>query len=354
MEHQFTPHLIAFEVTSKCNLNCKHCRANADMSRRENELSTQEIFKILDNIKNNFSPIMILTGGEPMLRQDIYDIAKYGTNFGLRMTMASCGTLINDETMQAIKASGIQRLSLSLDGAIPEVHDEFRQKQGSFLQVIEATKLANKYGVDFQINTTVHKKNLNELPNILELAIQLGAKALHPFILVPIGRAKNINKNKITPDDYERILNWFADMQDKSPIFFKPTCAPSYYRILKQRGVAGQKPANAPAPMKHGMQSLTKGCMGGQSFAFISSTGKVQICGFLDVPAGDLREEEHDFLKIWNDSPFLKEIRDIDSYHGKCGICEYKRTCSGCRARAYAFDNDYLGTEPYCLYSPEK
>jgi AdoMet-dependent heme synthase len=346
----FSPFLIAFEMTRKCYLNCKHCRANADTHEKENELSTGEIFKILDNIKSSFSPIIILTGGEPMLRADIYEIAKYGTSIGLRMTMAPCGLLLNDKTMKKIKDSGIQRISLSLDGAAPETHDEFRQKKGSFDVIIEATSLAKKYNVDFQINTTIHKNNMNELPEILNMAVKLGAKSLHPFILVPTGRAKNLALDEITAEEYESILAWFAEIKDKTPIFCKPTCAPHYYRIVKQK----EKELNSiPSEKKTGMHAFTKGCMGGQSFSFISSTGKVQICGFLDVAAGNLRSQNYDFVEIWNNSPLFKEMRDIDNYHGKCGICEFKNVCSGCRARAYAFYNDYLAEEPFCTYIPE-
>ncbi len=344
-----SPHLIAFEMTRNCYLNCKHCRAAAGRINTDDELSTGEIFKILDNIGQHYSPIIILTGGEPMTRPDIYEIARHGAGLGLRMTMAPCGMLIDEQTIKSVRESGIRRISLSLDGATAETHDGFRQTRGSFDSIINAAKLAAANDVEFQINTTVHKNNIDEIPAILELAVKLGAKSLHPFILVPVGRAKKMDLNEITPEEYESLLEWFARMRDSAPIFFKPTCAPHYHRIIAQTGKH-----NGP---KHetsgsGMHSMTKGCMGGSTFGFISSTGGVQICGFLDIRAGSLRSSDYDFHHIWNTSEFLKEIRNTDNYHGKCGYCGYKKICGGCRARAYAYHDDYLAEEPLCLYAP--
>lgn len=345
-ENNYKPHLIAWELTRKCLLNCKHCRAGAAVSNTDDELKTEEVFKVMDSIAESFSPIIILTGGEPMMRSDVYEIAKYGTYKGLRMTMAPCGMLINDKTVLQIKDSGIKRISLSLDGANAETHDDFRQGKGSFDKVIEAAKIVNVNDLEFQINTTVHEKNKNELPKILEIAEKLGAKSFHPFILVPAGRAKNLSVFEIKPDEYESILEWIAGLKNKTDLNVKPTCAPHYHRIIRQT-------KNFTPAENNGMNAMTKGCMGGQSFAFISNTGKVQICGFLNIEAGDIRKEGYSFTSIWNKSELFKEMRDIDNYHGKCGVCGFKKVCGGCRARAYAFYKDYLGEEPYCNYSPD-
>ncbi len=356
----YTPRLIAWEVTRTCNLNCRHCRAVAKNQQYESEFSTDEMKRVLDSIAAFCKPIIILTGGEPMMRDDIYEIASYGTSLGLRMVMAPCGYFINPETIARLKESGISRISLSIDGSSAESHDAFRQVPGAFDKVIAAARMCTEHGLEFQVNTTVHKGNLDELPAILDLAIKLGAKAFHPFLLVPTGRAKNMAGQEISPEEYERVLEWVYDMQEKTPILFKPTCAPHYHRIVRQKGgpakpshPGGGHPGGAPKGHPGGLHGLSKGCMGGQSFAFISHVGKVQICGFLEEEAGDLREADYDFQKVWDESELFREIRDIDAYGGKCGYCEYRKVCGGCRARAFAMSGDYMAEEPFCIYTPK-
>ncbi|MEW6455147.1 MAG: radical SAM protein [Acidobacteriota bacterium] len=350
MEQKFIPKLIAFEVTRTCNLKCKHCRAGASADFFQDELTTEECFKILENISSFAKPIIILTGGEPMMRNDIFEIASYGTQSGLKMVMAPCGILVSESSIEKMKQSGIKRISLSIDGADEETHDGLRQVKGAFRDVIKAAEIARKEGIEFQINTTVSKLNYQELPQILNLAVKLGAISFHPFLLVPTGRGKNMAHLELSPQEYERILNWVYEKREENPINFKPTCAPHYYRILRERERAKGRPVNVQT---HGLDAMTKGCMGGQSFAFISHTGKVQICGFLDVEAGDLRKENLDFKKIWDESSLFQEIRYIDGYNGRCGYCEYRKICSGCRARAYAISGNYLDEEPFCIYQPK-
>ncbi len=382
--NQFLPRLIAWEVTRSCMLNCLHCRAAARYGRDPNELSTDECFRFLDDVKSFSDPIIILTGGEPMLREDIFDLAEYGTKkLSLRMVMAPCGMLITEESARRLKDAGIKRISLSLDGAIAETHDTFRGVRGSYANVLQAMGYARKVGLEFQVNTTVTKHNLKELPEILQLAREKGAVAFHPFLLVPTGRGKDLAEWEISPEDYEKTLTWIyekdkelqlsrlrsiASATERGKTFqFKPTCAPHYYRIYHQqearlrpdirRDLGGQVKktnslihqfTNSLSPSLH---SLTKGCMGGQYFAFISHTGKVQICGFLELECGDIRKEP--FSQIWQTSKIFKEMRDWDNYHGRCGTCEFRKVCGGCRARAYALTGDYLAEEPYCIYQPK-
>jgi heme b synthase len=346
---KWTPRLIAWEVTRSCNLNCIHCRAAARFGPYPNELTTEECFKFLDDVASFSKPIIILTGGEPMLRDDIWDIAKHGTELGLRMVMAPCGFLVTEETARKMIDSGIQRVSFSIDGATAESHDNFRRVPGAFASVMKAIENANKIGLDFQVNTTITKHNLHELPQILDLAIRLGAKAHHPFLLVPTGRGAELKDQEISPEDYEKTLTWFYEMRDKVPIQFKPTCAPHYYRIFRQKE---RKKGVSVTPETHGLDAMSKGCMGGQTFAFVSNTGKVQICGFLDVECGDIRKEP--FSTIWDTSKVFQEMRAWDDYKGRCGCCEYRAVCGGCRARAYAFTEDYLEEEPFCTYQPSE
>ncbi len=345
----FLPRLIAWEVTRSCNLNCVHCRAAARYGPYPNELTTEECLAFLDDVASFSDPIIILTGGEPMMREDIFEIAAHGTRLGLRMVMAPCGILMDEENTKRMKEVGIKRLSFSIDGATAETHDTFRGVPGAFDAVLKAIDLAKKVGLEFQVNTTITKHNLHELPQILDLVVKLGAVAHHPFLLVPTGRAANLKDQEISPEDYERTLTWFYEMREKVPIQFKPTCAPHYYRIFRQKE---REKGRTVSPKTHGLDAMTKGCMGGQTFAFVSHTGKVQICGFLDVECGDIRKEP--FSRIWHTSKVFQEMRAWDDYKGRCGYCEFKRVCGGCRARAYAFTGDYMEEEPFCTYQPSE
>lgn len=347
--------LVAWEITRSCMLSCRHCRAAAHNGPYEGELSTEECMRFIDALAEMGSCIVILTGGEPMLRKDIYRIAKYGNDRGLRMVMAPCGLLLDRETCVRLLEAGIARISLSIDGATAQSHDAFRGVPGAFDGVMRGIDAAREAGLPFQINTTVTRSNLAELPDIFQLAIDKGAVSFHPFLLVPTGRGEELRHEVISAADYERTLRWIHSLQQDTPIMIKPTCAPHYYRIAAQEGTAVGKQHPHGHPVKHSeLNTTTKGCLGGQGFVFVSHTGKVQICGFLPLEAGDLRKSDFDFSSIWRESELFREVRDIDAYHGKCGWCEYRKVCGGCRARAYAVDGDYLGEEPYCLYNPKR
>jgi heme b synthase len=327
-----------------------HCRAAAEKGPYEGELSTDEIKKVLDDIASFCKPIIILTGGEPMMRDDILQIARYGDSLGLRMVMAPCGMLLTEEKAKALKEAGIQRISISIDGPDAKSHDEFRGVPGAFDGAMAAIENAKKAGLEFQINTTVSKLNLDRLPEILDLSVKVGAVAFHPFLLVPTGRGKEMAHLEISPEEYEKTLNWVYEQRDKVPLLFKPTCAPHYYRIFRQR----EKEAGRKVSFEsHGLDAMSKGCMGGLSFAFISHIGKVQMCGFADKEAGDIRKADYSFKEIWENSEFFGELRDFANYEGRCGYCEYRRWCGGCRARAFATSGSYLAEEPYCVYEPK-
>lgn len=343
------PRLVAWETTRRCPMKCKHCRGAARDQEYKDELTNAEAKLMIDSIASFSKPILILTGGEPMSREDVYELARYATDKGLRVVMSPCGPMINPETAKMIKDSGVQRISISLDGATAATHDDFRGVPGAFDAALEGLRHAKDAGIEFQINTTITKHNINELPAILDLSVSLGAAAFNPFLLVPTGRGKAIADLEISPAEYERTLNWVYERSLKTEIQFKPTCAPHYYRIFRQREA---KEGREVTPQSHGLFAMTKGCMGGDGFVFVSYSGMLQPCGFLEVNCGELRKENFDFKKIYETSPVFLELRDPKKYHGKCGVCEYTRFCGGCRARAYAADGDYLGEEPYCVYVP--
>ena len=245
---------------------------------------------------------------------------------------------------------------------------EIVRNEGAFDAAIRGIETARSHGLDFQINSTLTTLNIGQLEALHDLAVDAGAVGFHPFLLVPMGRGKGLADYALAAEDYERALNRIADIAETSPIEIKPTCSPHYMRVTLQRaeerkrlegsGVASDGSGeNAPPPETPPSGSgrrhvMTKGCLGGQGFVFVSHVGKVQICGFLEVEAGDLREVDFDLGYIWETSPFLAEIRDVDGYHGKCGVCGFRNVCGGCRARAYALLGDYLAEEPHCVYDP--
>lgn len=339
--------LVAWETTRNCNLACIHCRASATRGPYSDELDRAEAFRLLDQIAAVGRPIIILTGGEPLLRADIFDIARYGTARGLRMVMAVNGTLVTPVVVEKMAAAGIQRVSVSLDGADPASHDSFRKVDGAFEETLKGIQLLKEGGLEFQINTTITRTNLDQIPKIHELAANLGAVAHHIFLLVPTGRGKYIVDQEINAAEYEKTLNWFYDQRDKTPMQLKATCAPHYYRILRQRARADGKPVTFQT---HGLDAVTRGCLGGIGFCFISHRGIVQPCGYLDLNCGDVRQTS--FVDIWHHSRLFSSLRNYNNLKGKCGICEFKQVCGGCRARAYEATGDYLAEEPLCNYQP--
>jgi heme b synthase len=341
--------LVAWETTRNCNLACVHCRASANMGPHQGELGTAEALRLLDQIAEVGRPIIILTGGEPLLRSDIFQIARYGTDRGMRMVMALNGTLITAKVARQLVEAGIQRISVSLDGASSETHDRFRQVKGAFEATLKGIDLLKKAGMDFQINTTITKTNLDQIPKIQQLAVDLGAVAHHIFLLVPTGRGKYIVDQAIDSAEYESTLNWFYEQREKTPLQLKATCAPHYYRILRQRA---KQDGLSVSFQTHGLDAVTRGCLGGVGFCFISHQGIVQPCGYLDLNSGDVRQAS--FAEIWHHSDIFVQLRNFDHLKGKCGLCEYKRVCGGCRARAYEATGDFMSEEPLCSYQPRK
>ena len=339
--------MVAWELTRSCNLACVHCRASAEQGPYPGELSKEEVLRVMDGIAVIGKPVIIMTGGEPLLRADIFDLARYGTDKGFRMVMATNGTLLTDGIVKEMKASGIQRVSISLDGPNAETHDAFRMATGSFAGSLRGIERLKKGGIEFQINTTITQINLHLVSDILRLAVDLGAVAHHIFLLVPTGRGKELQDQEISALDYEKTLGWFYEQKDQVPLQLKATCAPHYYRILRQRA---KKEGKTVTSKEYGLDAMTRGCLGGVSFCFISHVGQVQPCGYLELNSGNVRERS--FQEIWANSEVFQSLRNTDGYQGKCGRCEFRKVCGGCRARAYETSGDYMAEEPYCIYEP--
>jgi AdoMet-dependent heme synthase len=339
--------LLAWETTRRCNLACLHCRAAAGSGPYPGELTTDEGVKLLDDLATMGQVVVILTGGEPLLREDIFDLAAHGTGLGHRMVMAVNGTLVTLAIATRLKEAGIQRVSISIDGATAASHDRLRAVNGAYAGALAGIAACKEAGLPFQINTTVTRANRTELPAIHALALELEAAAHHVFVLVPTGRGELIREELVSPEEYEATLRWLLDRQRDGKLFIKPTCAPQYYRLWRQDAYdRGEK----ISPASHGMEAMTKGCLGGQGFAFVSYKGEVQPCGYLELAAGNVREMA--FPEIWATSGLFQQLRGVDEYHGKCRTCQYRKVCGGCRARAYAMTGDVLGDDPICPYEP--
>ncbi len=350
MKMDHVPRLVFWELTKKCNLNCIHCRAESENSQYEGELSLDEFKTIIDDIADHYSPIMVLTGGEPLYREDIFQIASHAAGKGLKTALASNGTLIDRDIADKISKALIQRVSISLDGSTAESHDGFRGIPGSYYKALRGIEFLKRAGVEFQINTTISRRNVHEIEDIMNLAENIGARALHIFMLVPVGCGVEIAESEmITKEKYEEVLNWFYDRSRETSLELKATCAPHFYRIIRQRARSEGRKITFETD---GMAAMTRGCLAGTGVCFISHRGDVQPCGYLPVKVGNAKERP--FHEIWENSEIFASLRDLGNLSGKCGICEYKTFCAGCRARAYYETGDYLADEPYCAYTPAR
>jgi radical SAM protein with 4Fe4S-binding SPASM domain len=355
------------------------------------DLATGKALNIISQIADFANPILVLSGGEPLYRHDIFQLAEYATSRGLRTALATNGTLVTKDVAEKIKNAGIKRVSISLDGADATTHDTFRGIPGAFDAAIYGMRNLQQLGVSVQINTTIARHNAHQLPDVLALARHLGADALHTFLLVPVGCGVDIAAEQmVPPDEYERMLNWFYDQSLEGGIELKATCAPHYFRVMRQRRAADRmaerthaapaasdpneigptdmtmpgstgislKPGGGPPAGHSGhpgghpgdMNAMTKGCLAGTGVCFISHEGEVFPCGYLPALAGDLRKLS--FAEIWNESVVFNQLRDDDNLKGKCGCCEFRHVCMGCRARAFAATGDFLAEEPFCVYEP--
>jgi radical SAM protein with 4Fe4S-binding SPASM domain len=387
--------LVFWEVTKGCNLRCIHCRASATELSSPKDLPTHTALGIIDQIAEAANPILVLSGGEPLYRSDIFQLARYATDKGLRVALATNGTLVTKEVARMIVDSGVKRVSISLDGADAATHDSFRGIPGAFEAAAQGLRNLKALGMSVQINMTIARHNAKQLPQVLELAKSLGADALHTFLLVPVGCGVDIAADQmVPPDEYEKMLNWFYDESLKGGIELKATCAPHYFRVVRQRRAAERRSAEAAArvaathvpdasaigptdmlmpggtgvslrPQGHpignhtghpgghpsDMNAMTKGCLAGTGVCFVSHEGEVFPCGYLPVIAGDLRKQK--FIDIWENAAVFNALRDTGNLKGKCGCCEFRNVCMGCRARAFAATGDYLDEEPFCVYEPK-
>jgi len=348
----FEPKWIAWEITRRCNLKCVHCRSSSELEAKEHpDSSFDEAKRIIEDIASYASPVIVLSGGEPLLREDVFDIAKYGDSKGLRMGLATNGTLVTEDICEKIKDAGIKMVSLSLDGAKAETHDDFRNQKGAFDGTMNAIRLFNEYKIPFLINSSFTVRNREEIPEIYKLVKGLGATAWYMFMIVPTGRGEDIMDELIPEDVYDEILEWHYETEQKEDeLLMRPTCAPHYYRIVRQKALKeGEKYKHRSLKFSTGG---SKGCLAGQLICLIDVDGEVQPCSYFAKSAGNIKNTA--FKTIWEESELFLNLRDFKSYKGSCGLWEYNNVCGGCRARAYAMTGDYLAQEPFCSYIPKK
>ncbi|MBI4667263.1 MAG: radical SAM protein [Nitrospinae bacterium] len=342
--------LVFWETTAGCNLECVHCR-RLDVAHQmmKDDLDTEQSKQLIDAIAATSPCILVLSGGEPLFRPDIYELAEYADSKGLTVALATNGTMVTPEVARKIVDAKIQRVSISLDGASAETHDKFRQLPGSYERAIKGMKYLQELGMSTQINCTIAKHNAHEVQKIYQNAIDLGAEALHIFMLVPVGCGVQIEKDQsLDPEAYERILSWFYEVSKEGKIQTKATCAPHYFRIMRQKAAAE---GITVTPKTHGMAAMTKGCLAGQSICFVSHKGQVFPCGYFPLEAGNVLSTP--FKDIWDNAEVFRTLRDVEKLEGKCGMCDYKAVCEGCRARAFFYTGgDYMAEEPFCIYEP--
>jgi len=339
------PRLVAWELTQACNLKCRHCRAGKRVEGAQGVqvvqgsaggLTFEEAKGVVDDIASFARPILILTGGEPLLSPYLFELIAYAREKGLKPVVGTNATLLDAATARRLAAAGVTRISVSIDFPTAEAHDAFRGVSGAFDAALAGIRAARAAGVEVQINTTVTRLNRHLLEDIHALAVSMDVQALHPFLLVPTGRGADLAAEELSAEEYEETLRWVAERQKTSPLEFKPTDAPQYQRIVRQAGGCGLR---------------GKGCLAGTGFAFIGHAGDVKPCGYFDLALGNVRRTP--FSRIWAESPVLDDLRHPERLKGKCGICAFKSVCGGCRARAYAKTGDYLAEEPFCAHVPE-
>lgn len=349
------PFTIAWEVTRACAFACKHCRADAQHQPDPRELSTQESFELIDRLAEFGSPILVFTGGDPMMRRDLFELIAYANQKGLRCSLTPTATALPTVSrLQKVKEAGIRRIALSMDGPNPVVHDEFRQVAGSWERTMRILQNAKEVGLSVQVNTTVTTFNVALLPEMVPFIEQVGAVQWSVFFLVPTGRAQA--KWLISPQEHERVFHWLYDLSKDAPFDIKATAAPMYRRVAierrKDEAEEGEQVTFQGAGFQYadGLHRPRKGVNDGNGFLFISHLGEIMPSGFLPVTAGNVRTD--DIVQVYREHEIFKDLRDPSKLKGKCGVCEYRDLCGGQRGRAYGVTGDYLETDPSCLYEP--
>lgn len=357
--------MLFWETTVRCNLACAHCRrlesneaGVADLSTAEGEALIDQLAELgrrqtqmSTSMQNAASampmPVLVFSGGEPLCRRDLFSLMDRARQHGIILALATNGTTVNRDKAQQIRDSGVARVSVSLDGATAEVHDRMRQISGAFDKALEGIRHLHDADVPFQINVTLTKQNAYQLEDVYDLARSLGAVAVHIFMLVPVGCGQVLAEtDMLSPQQYEQIMQDICALESRGEIQIKVTCGPHYERVKRELQIRPVS-ANPQFAIRH---PQSRGCLAGLGVLFVSHRGDVYPCGYLPVNCGNILEKR--LIDIWDDSEDLARMRDVAALEGKCGVCEYKQVCGGCRARAFGMTGNYMGEEPFCAYDP--
>lgn len=319
--------IVSWNTTNKCNMHCSHCYRDAGKENKE-ELTTEEGKKLLDGIAAAGFRMMIFSGGEPLMRKDIFELIEYASKLGLIPVLGSNGVLITLEMAKKLKEAGAKSVGISLDSLNGEKHNNFRGYENAWKETVQGMKNCKEAGLKFQIHTTVMKWNKEEILDITDFAVKIGASAHHIFFLVPTGRGSEIEAEALNPKEYEELLYNIMRKQQEVSIELKPTCAPQFVRVAESLGVKTR---------------FKRGCLAGISYCIVSPKGDVQPCAYLMEIVGNVKKTPFNY--IWNNSEIFKNLRTLN-YKGNCGLCEHKESCGGCRARAAYYNNgDYMESE---------
>jgi AdoMet-dependent heme synthase len=368
------PFMVIWETTQACDLACKHCRAEASPKLDPLALTTEQAKELIDQIEKfgKPRPIVIFTGGDPFKRHDLFDLIQYGSHIGLPVCVSPSGTpLLNAENLKRVKYSGAKAISLSIDGSDCDKHDNFRGVVGSFEWTTNGWREARKIGLKVQINTTVTRYNLLDLPEIFRLVSQIGAMTWSLFFLVPTGRGKK--EDEISPAEYEAVMNFLYDVSHF--ISAKPTEGHHYKRVVLQRTILEKKGLcwrqyMPQHPIYHQLSTMLSNVIreegltqttgelhrtpmhinAANGFVFISQRGEVFPSGFLPLSAGNIRDTS--LTEIYCNSKLFQDLRNPDQFGGRCGVCEFKTVCGGSRSRAFAMTGDPFAEEAFCNYQP--
>lgn len=354
MQLQYELRLLFWETTAGCNLECIHCRrleVSKLLSKRD--LNTEQSLNFIDSLAQIGNPVLVLSGGEPLYRPDIFELARHAHEKGLPVALSTNGTLVDKEVAKKIVESGVSRVSISIDGADKITHDDFRKQAGSLELAMQGFQNLKELGMGMQINCTVTRHNRHQLEDLYALALSLGADALHFFMLVPVGCGVQIaESNQLSASEYEDVLRWIYVKSRERKLFMRATCAPHYFRIMRQEAKKEGEHIKNTTITHRGMESLTRGCLAGTSICFVSHEGNVFPCGYLPVSCGNVLQKP--FKEIWENADAFQKMRNTDNLEGKCGFCEFKNVCLGCRARAYYASGNFMAEEPFCIYEPER
>lgn len=360
-DYNQSPFIVIWEVTRACALKCLHCRAEAQYTADPRQLSLTEGKRLIDGIADLDHPLLVFTGGDPLMRHDLFELIQYATEEKkLSVSMTPSATpRVTEAAIRKAKEAGLSRWAFSLDGSTAQIHDHFRGTKGSYEMTMRGIEYLKELQLPIQINTTVSKYNIGDLGNIAEMAKDMNVVLWSVFFLVPTGRG--MVKDMISPAEHEQVMKWMAELQGRVPYGVKATEAPHYRRVFLQQKKAaaavggsreiGQAAAGKPLKRADLLGRAPKGVNDGDGFVFISHTGEVYPSGFLPVVCGNVREQS--LAEIYQKSPVMQQLRDKSLLKGKCGVCEFKELCGGSRSRAYALTGDYLDSDPYCEYIPQ-